>query len=150
MDFVQTRFVEFEPITPKNVVRIEGCPVEDEETASKYLNLMMKERLHLKRIYTYGKVYFTGCSTEEDTAFKRVGFEGWAGAKTTEFLQRHPRVGRRAPERIYRLLEYREPLVPVFPKFFPGRAAFSLSKLAAAKNKVAHSKKKKAGRCVLH
>jgi hypothetical protein len=119
VDFVHENFSEGIPITPKEIVKMQNCPVRDEETASKYLSSMQKARLHLKSIITHGKVYFIGCTPEEEAALKRIGFEGWAGEKTTEFFRKRRLFGRIILERIYRFQEYGEPLFPNLAMMFP-------------------------------
>lgn len=119
VEFVLARFNQYELITPKDVVSIEDCPVKDQETASKYLGQMMKAGVHLKERYTNGKVYFLGCTPEEDAALKRAGFEGWMGVKMEEFFGRRHLVGRIVLERAYRFLEYGDPPFPILAKMFP-------------------------------
>lgn len=119
VEFVLARFHQYELITPKDVVSIKDCPVKDQETASKYLSRMKIVGVHLKERYTHGKVYFLGCTPEEDAAFKRAGFEGWMGVKTEELFQRRHLAGGIVLERVYRFLEYGDPPFPVLAKMFP-------------------------------
>jgi hypothetical protein len=120
VEFVQTECKEDKRITPKKVVSIEDCPVKDQETAKDYLDLMEKAGLHLKSKHTTPrKVYFLGCTPEEDARAKRTGFEGWIGVKTEELFHRRQRAGKIVLERFYRFLEYGDPPLPVLANVFP-------------------------------
>ena len=133
VEFIQTKCLEEKQISAGTVVKLPKCPVKDEGTAQKYLDLMQKMGLHLKSKFTSGKVYFFGCTSEEDAAFKRIGFESWAGVKTEAFLRRHPLFGKFLGERVYRFLEYHDPLLPGLAQMFPSASEIARARLSNAK-----------------
>ena len=114
VEFIYRNYGGYEPIHPTNLVKIPGCPIKDPEVASKYLELMQGVGLlHLKSIYARGKVWFIGCTREEEDVAKRAGLESWVGIRVEEFMRRHRLVGDFALRRIYRFIEYGEPLLRV-------------------------------------
>lgn len=114
VEFVFRNYDKYKPIQPADVVEKRGCSVRDPEVASKYLELMQRVGLlHLKSIYTHGKVWFIGCTQEEEDAAKRAGLESWVGIRVEEFMWGHRFVGDFILRRIYRFIEYGEPLLRV-------------------------------------
>jgi len=126
VDFVNKEFGEFDPINPRITVQRKECPVRDEETASKYLFTMQRwGLLSLKSIYSNGKVYFKGCSLEQEINIRRRGLEGWVGLRISDFLNRHPLMGAVLIRRLYEHVEYGEVLFPNIHRFFPALASNS-------------------------
>jgi hypothetical protein len=93
----------------------------DKESAFKYLEFMKEHRdfFHIKtrRDKAVWKIYIAGCSPEEELRYIRRGLVDWAGDwadnAVRNFFKRHPLFPGPLLRRLYMVMEYNEPFLPI-------------------------------------